>query len=69
VFGQIVALYEHRVFVEGVILGINSFDQWGVELGKELATALGPIVSGQASADGKDGSTQALVRELQRMRG
>jgi glucose-6-phosphate isomerase len=46
VFGQIVALYEHRVFVEGVILGINSFDQWGVELGKELATALGPIVSG-----------------------
>jgi glucose-6-phosphate isomerase len=38
-------------------------------LGKELATALGPIVSGQASFDGKDGSTQALVRELQRMRG
>ena len=35
--GQIVALYEHRVFVEGVVLGLNSFDQWGVELGKELA--------------------------------
>jgi glucose-6-phosphate isomerase len=46
-------LYEHRVFVEGVILGINSFDQWGVELGKELATALGPVLDGTASAEGK----------------
>ena len=42
--GRIIALYEHRVFVEGVIWGINSFDQWGVELGKELATALLPLV-------------------------
>ncbi|WP_299042057.1 glucose-6-phosphate isomerase [uncultured Tateyamaria sp.] len=62
--GQIVALYEHRVFVEGVILGINSYDQWGVELGKELATTLQPIVEGTAPADEKDGSTQALVRYL-----
>ncbi|WP_424970312.1 glucose-6-phosphate isomerase [Dinoroseobacter sp. S76] len=61
ILGQIIALYEHRVFVEGVILGINSYDQWGVELGKELATALGPVVAGEASAEGKDGSTQALV--------
>ena len=61
VLGQIVALYEHRVFVEGVILGLNSFDQWGVELGKELATALGPIVGGQESAAHKDGSTRQLV--------
>ncbi len=59
--GKIIALYEHRVFVEGVILGINSYDQWGVELGKELATALGPIVSGEKSAAGKDGSTAQLV--------
>jgi glucose-6-phosphate isomerase len=58
--GQIVALYEHRVFVEGVILGINSFDQWGVELGKELATALGPVLDG-ADASAKDGSTRQLV--------
>ena len=58
--GQIIALYEHRVFVEGVILGINSFDQWGVELGKELATALGPVLEG-ADASDKDGSTRALV--------
>ncbi|MEX0319618.1 MAG: glucose-6-phosphate isomerase [Ruegeria sp.] len=61
VLGQIVALYEHRVFVEGVILGINSFDQWGVELGKELATSLGPIVDGETGTEGKDGSTAALV--------
>ena len=63
-FGQIVALYEHRVFVEGVILGINSYDQWGVELGKELANALTPILQGKAGAEGKDGSTRALVAYL-----
>jgi len=66
VLGQIVALYEHRVFVEGVILGINSFDQWGVELGKELATALGPVVDGDQSAAGHDGSTEALVAFVHR---
>ena len=66
VLGQIIALYEHRVFVEGVILGINSFDQWGVELGKELATSLGPIVDGKQSAADKDGSTAALVEFLHR---
>ncbi|WP_420013985.1 glucose-6-phosphate isomerase [Tateyamaria sp.] len=67
--GQIIALYEHRVFVEGVILGINSYDQWGVELGKELATALQPIIEGTAPAEGKDGSTQSLVAYLHRHRG
>jgi len=64
VLGQIVALYEHRVFVEGVILGINSFDQWGVELGKELALALQPMLEGRASAGAKDGSTRALIAFL-----
>ena len=64
VLGQIIALYEHRVFVEGVILGINSYDQWGVELGKELALALDPVLKGEKSADDKDGSTQQLVRYL-----
>ena len=59
--GMIVALYEHRVFVEGVILGINSYDQWGVELGKELALALAPVLEGQADGAGKDGSTRALA--------
>ncbi|MCB2116843.1 MAG: glucose-6-phosphate isomerase [Rhodobacteraceae bacterium] len=62
--GQIVALYEHRVFVEGVILGINSFDQWGVELGKELALALEPILAGRESAEAKDGSTRQLIAFL-----
>ncbi|MEM9871494.1 MAG: glucose-6-phosphate isomerase [Pseudomonadota bacterium] len=62
--GQIIALYEHRVFVEGVILGINSYDQWGVELGKELATALQPIIEGETPVEGKDGSTRALVAWL-----
>lgn len=66
--GQIVALYEHRVFVEGVILGINSYDQWGVELGKELATALQPIIEGTQAATSKDGSTQSLVAYLHRHR-
>jgi glucose-6-phosphate isomerase len=61
VLGQIIALYEHRVFVEGVMLGINSFDQWGVELGKELATALSPILAGDESDAGKDGSTRLLL--------
>ena len=64
VLGQIIALYEHRVFVEGVILGLNSYDQWGVELGKELALALQPILEGKDTAAGKDGSTQALVAYL-----
>ncbi|KGJ22968.1 glucose-6-phosphate isomerase [Paracoccus sanguinis] len=65
--GQIVALYEHRVFVEGVILGINSFDQWGVELGKELALELAPLLEG-AEVAGQDGSTAALVAALRALR-
>lgn len=66
VLGQIIALYEHRVFVEGAILGINSYDQWGVELGKELAMSLEPVVSGERAPQGKDASTASLVTWLQR---
>jgi glucose-6-phosphate isomerase len=66
--GQIIALYEHRVFVEGVILNINSYDQWGVELGKELATSLQPIVDGDAPADSKDASTASLIGYLHKYR-
>ncbi|MGG7644622.1 glucose-6-phosphate isomerase [Rhodovulum sp. YNF3179] len=69
VLGQIIALYEHRVFVEGVILGINSFDQWGVELGKELAKSLAPVVAGTETAEGRDGSTRNLLAYLARHRG
>lgn len=61
--GALIALYEHRVFVEGVILGINSFDQWGVELGKELAETLAPLLSG-GEAEGQDASTLHLAARL-----
>jgi len=66
--GGIVALYEHRVFVEGVILGINSFDQWGVELGKELALALAPVLEGTSDGAGKDGSTLGLASRIRAAR-
>lgn len=62
--GQIVALYEHRVFVEGVILGLNSYDQWGVELGKELATSLQPVIEGTEAPETRDPSTAALAKYL-----
>lgn len=62
--GRLIALYEHRVFVEGVIFRINSFDQWGVELGKELATGLLPVVQGKVAATGHDSSTVGLVSAL-----
>ena len=59
--GRLVALYEHRVFVEAALFGINAFDQWGVELGKELATALLPVVEGRQGSEGHDSSTAGLV--------
>ncbi len=66
--GQIIALYEHRVFVEGVILDIISFDQWGVELGKELATSLQPIVEGTQESTVEDPSTATLINFIHRHR-
>lgn len=62
--GKIIALYEHRVFVEGVIMGINSFDQWGVELGKELANTLTPVLQGHGDASGLSPSAARLIRFL-----
>lgn len=62
--GRLIALYEHRVFVEGALFNINSFDQWGVELGKELATGLLPVVEGKERAEGHDSSTAGLVAAL-----
>ncbi|MGB5864653.1 MAG: glucose-6-phosphate isomerase [Sulfitobacter sp.] len=67
--GHIIALYEHRVFVEGVILDIMSFDQWGVELGKELATSLQPVVEGTEDTSNEDGSTAALIEFIHRHAG
>ncbi|MEM5499991.1 glucose-6-phosphate isomerase [Ahrensia kielensis] len=60
--GRLIALYEHRVFVEAQLYGINAFDQWGVELGKELATALLPVVQTGKGAAKLDSSTAALVK-------
>lgn len=68
-FGRLIALYEHRVFVEGTLFNINSFDQWGVELGKELATGLLPVVEGKESAAKRDASTVGLVARIQQLRG
>jgi glucose-6-phosphate isomerase len=62
--GRLIALYEHRVFVEAAIHDINAFDQWGVELGKELATQLLPMVEGRTSAAERDGSTAGLIAHL-----
>jgi glucose-6-phosphate isomerase len=60
--GRLVALYEHKVFVQSAIWDINPFDQWGVELGKELCNRLAPIVAdGKAATDGLDGSTAGLI--------
>ncbi|MEM9972959.1 MAG: glucose-6-phosphate isomerase [Pseudomonadota bacterium] len=69
VLGQIIALYEHRVFVEGVMLGINSYDQWGVELGKVLAKRIEPIVAGEVEADALDASTKRIIAKIHRQRG
>ncbi|MCL1922927.1 MAG: glucose-6-phosphate isomerase [Propionibacteriaceae bacterium] len=63
VVGQLIALYEHITFVQGIIWGIDSFDQWGVELGKKLAMEIAPAIQGDVSALGaQDPSTQALIR-------
>ena len=64
--GQLIALYEHRVFTEAALWNINAFDQWGVELGKELAIKLLPVVEGKADDDKADASTMGLVHFLQK---
>ncbi|MBE1536049.1 glucose-6-phosphate isomerase [Actinomadura algeriensis] len=68
--GELIALYEHIVFVEGTIWGIDSFDQWGVELGKVMAQDLAPaLTSAEPPADAPDPSTAALVRRYRELRG
>ncbi|MGA2636807.1 glucose-6-phosphate isomerase [Methylocella sp.] len=66
--GRLIALYEHKVFVQGVIWNVNSYDQWGVELGKELAVKLTPIVAdADLSTTGLDSSTAGLIEARRRL--
>ncbi|WP_030017961.1 glucose-6-phosphate isomerase [Streptomyces monomycini] len=69
VLGQLIALYEHKVFVQGAIWNIDSFDQWGVELGKVLAKRVEPALTEGADVEGLDASTKSLVATYRAMRG
>ncbi|MFE3470530.1 MULTISPECIES: glucose-6-phosphate isomerase [unclassified Streptomyces] len=72
VLGQLIALYEHKVFVQGAVWDIDSFDQWGVELGKVLAKKIEPVLTGDAGTEGAgelDSSTAALVAAYRTLRG
>ncbi|ARP69674.1 glucose-6-phosphate isomerase [Streptomyces pluripotens] len=69
VLGQLVALYEHKVFVQGAVWNIDSFDQWGVELGKVLAKRVEPALTEGAEVPGLDASTEALVSRYRQLRG
>ncbi len=64
--GALIALYEHRTFVQGVVWGVNSFDQWGVELGKQLAARVLDDLAGEADANPHDASTAALIERYRR---
>jgi glucose-6-phosphate isomerase len=66
--GSLIALYEHKIFVQGVIWGINSFDQWGVELGKQLASKILPELAGEAPVASHDGSTNGLINHFKALR-
>ncbi|MGW3267337.1 glucose-6-phosphate isomerase [Streptomyces sp. NPDC001056] len=69
VLGQLIALYEHKVFVQGAVWNIDSFDQWGVELGKVLAKRVEPALTEGAEVPGLDTSTKALVAKYRELRG
>lgn len=64
--GRLIALFEHKVFVQGAIWGVNSYDQWGVELGKDLANALIPVLRDGGEVGDVDGSTAGLLAEMLR---
>lgn len=66
--GMLIALYEHKIYTQGVIWNINSFDQWGVELGKQLAKAIEPELAGDSQATAHDASTNGLINAYKQMR-
>ena len=65
---MLIALYEHKVFVQGAVWGINSFDQWGVELGKSLAGVILGQLDGDDAVEGHDGSTNGLINHYKKLR-
>ena len=67
--GSLIAMYEHKIFVQGIIWHINSFDQWGVELGKQLAKKILPELMDKKSPLTHDSSTNALIEKIRGMRG
>jgi len=64
--GRLVALYEHKIFTMGIIWNINSFDQWGVELGKQLAKAILPELEGAKDVTSHDVSTNGLINHFKK---
>ncbi len=68
ILGSLIALYEHKVFVQSVCWGINPFDQWGVELGKQMAAELLPALEGEANVGSYDSSTQGLLAFIRGLR-
>ena len=69
VVGELIALYEHITFTQGIVWGIDSFDQWGVELGKKLALEIAPAVQGDEGAlAGQDASTRGLITRYRSLR-
>ena len=62
--GRLIAMYEHKIFTQGIIWGINSFDQWGVEYGKQIAKKVLPQLSNKITTDEFDSSTNALIRYI-----
>ena len=66
--GKLIALYEHKIFTQGIIWNVNSFDQWGVELGKQLAKAILPELAGPDAVDSHDASTNGLINYMKALR-
>ena len=68
VLGSLIAMYEHKIFVQGIIWNIFSFDQWGVELGKQLARKILPELKGDKMLSTHDSSTNGLINVFKQMR-
>jgi len=66
--GRLIALYEHKIFTQGIVWGINSFDQWGVELGKQLANVILPEMQSKEEVDTHDSSTNGLINRIKKLR-